>query len=264
MDKKQICTSACSIIREVSDYILKEFSTFHSEAIETKARNHLVSYVDKQAEKMLVEQLQNLVPDSGFLVEEGTIEASSRELRWIIDPLDGTTNFMHHLPFYCISVALQLNEVTIIGIIHEVNRNETFYSFGDQKAYLNGRIIEVSSATKLEDTIIATGFPYYDYSILDAYLEVLKHLVLNTRGVRRFGSAAMDLAYVACGRFDAYFEHSLSAWDVAAGAFIVEQAGGVVSDFNGTDHFLFGRQIIAGNQFIHPVIKELIQEKINV
>lgn len=264
MDKKQICTSACSIIREVSAYILGEFNSFHSEAIETKSRNHLVSYVDKQAEKMLVENLQTLIPDSGFLVEEDTIEQSSKELRWIIDPLDGTTNFMHHLPFYCISVALQINEVTIIGIVHEVNRNESFYSYGGQKAYLNGQIIEASSTPKMEDSIIATGFPYYDYSILDPYLQVLKHLVLNTRGVRRFGSAAMDLAYVACGRFDGYFEHSLSPWDVAAGAFIVEQAGGRVSDFNGSDQYVFGRQIIAGNQFIHPVLKELIQNKINV
>ncbi len=200
------------------------------------------------------------MPEASFLAEEGTVAAEARSWQWIIDPLDGTTNFLHGLPFFSISLALQYEGETVLGVVHEANRQETFYSWkGAAGCFLNKKIITVSPTAALADSLLATGFPYYDFEKMQAYMLVLQDLMQDTRGLRRFGSAALDLAYVACGRFDGYFEYSLSPWDVAAGAFLVQQAGGRVSDFAGGNNYIHGREILAGNSALFETLLKRVR-----
>lgn len=240
-----LCHDVVELCREVGIFIKMEEHKVHQEDIETKSKNSLVSYVDKTAEERLVKDLTLFLPEAGFIAEEGTSDKVGDVYNWIIDPLDGTTNFLHGVPTYSVSVALKRNDTIVIGVVYEVNRDECFYAWEGSEAFLNGNRIEVSSTSKLEDSLLATGFPYYDYQHLNNYFELLKELAQNTRGVRRIGSAAVDLVYMACGRFDAFFEYSLHAWDVAAGAFIAQQAGATVTDFKGGNDWLFGKEIIA-------------------
>ena len=256
MNIENICLKACEEINDISNFLKAELGKVATTSIEIKERNHLVSYVDKQSEQLLIDSLSKIVPQAAFLVEEATVAHEKKGWQWIIDPLDGTTNFLHSLPFFSISVALQHQGKTVLGIVHSIMQNELFYSFGQQKAFMNNQRIQVSPTSLLEDALLATGFPYYDFEHIDAYLAMIKPLMLKTRGLRRFGSAALDLAYVACGRFDGYFEYSLSPWDVAAGAFIVQQAGGQVGDFSNGNNYIFGKEIVAGNPNIYNYLIE--------
>lgn len=250
-DFKDICIQAKSIIEKTGEFIQQELGKVSASEVETKALNSLVSYVDKTAEEQLVAGLSQLLPEAVFLTEEATVKSAEGHYRWIIDPLDGTTNFLHQLPFFSISVALQQAGQTVVGIVLEVNRKECFYAWKDGGAFLNGHSIRTREITDFSESLIATGFPYYDYSRQQEFLKVLEHFMNTTRGIRRFGSAALDLAYVACGRFDLFFEYSLNAWDVAAGAFLVKEAGGKVSDFAGGSQYLFGREILASAKGLH-------------
>lgn len=257
---ENLCTASCKIIQEVGDFIKGELGKVSEQAIEKKYLNNLVSYVDKTAENRLVSGFKELLPEAGFIAEEGASTNEENDYRWIIDPLDGTTNFLHQLPFFAISVALQYKKETVLGIVYEVSRQELFYAWKDGGAFLNGKSIQVSATNDMKDALLATGFPYYDFEHIDNYLAMIKPLMLHTRGLRRMGSAALDLVYVASGRFDAYFEYSLSPWDVAAGALIVQEAGGKVGDFSGGDNYLFGREIVAGNPSIYSgIIQRTLQ-----
>lgn len=247
-----ICCKTCDIAIEVAKFIKDQAGKLHTEDIEMKAFNNLVSYVDKTAEKMIIERLQSLIPNAAFLAEENSVSNIEADYRWVIDPLDGTTNFIHQLPFYAISIALQENEDLILGVILEVRSGDLFYAWKDGGAYLNAKPIKVSSSTQLNECLVATGFPYYKYDFLDAYLRCFRHFMLTTRGVRRIGSAALDLAYVACGRFDFFFEYSLQKWDIAAGIVIVKEAGGTITDLIGTDQYYQNGCIIASNTGVHP------------
>lgn len=246
---------ACQIIFETGKFIKQQQIT--AADVEVKSKNSFVSFVDKEAEKMLVSGLRKLLPESGFLTEEETVKLSSKPFTWIIDPLDGTTNFIHQIPCYSISVALMHENQLVLGIVYEINLNEMFYAFKKGGAFLNDKKITVSNTNLLENALIATGFPYYDYTKEEEYMLLFKDLMKATRGLRRLGSAAVDLVYTACGRFDVFYEYSLNPWDVAAGAFIVQQAGGRVVDFSGGNDFLFGKEIIASNPF---VFEEFIQK----
>ncbi len=234
-------------IASVASFIRNELEQVNPQDIETKSLNSLVSYVDKNAEIQLVKKLEKIVPQATFLTEEETIAQQEGDYRWIIDPLDGTTNFLHQLPFFSISVALEHKGEIISGVVYEVMRKECFYAWKDGGAFLNQKKITVSKRSQIEDTLIATGFPYYDYRGVESYFKALEFFIKNTRGVRRFGSAALDLAYVACGRFDAYYEYSLNAWDVAAGVILVKEAGGKLSDFQGGNNYIFGKEMIAAS-----------------
>jgi len=256
---ESLCHKSCAVVREVGQFLKQELGKVGAEAIETKSLNSLVSYVDKKAEEQLVKGLGALLPNATFLTEEETVEQKDGEFQWIIDPLDGTTNFLHQLPFFSISVALRHHDETVIGIVLEVNRDECFYAWKGGGSFLNDKKISVSDSKTLGDTLIATGFPYYDYERVEPFVETLKFFMKNTRGIRRFGSAALDLAYVACGRFDAFYEYSLNAWDVAGGAFIVQEAGGIVEDFKGGSDYLFGKEIIA----VNPNIRAAFFQSIN-
>jgi myo-inositol-1(or 4)-monophosphatase len=259
MNYENINKKAIEIIKETGAFIRKEAQQFSIDQIEVKGLHNFVSYVDKSAEERLVNQLHKLIPEAGFITEEGTASSNGESLRWVIDPLDGTTNFIHGLPAYSISVALMDGENSSMGIVYEINLDECFYSWGDGNSWLNGKKISVSKAASLKDALIATGFPYYDFHKMRAYLDSLEYLMQNTHGARRIGSAAVDLAYVACGRFEAFYEYSLKPWDVAAGAFIVQQAGGKVCDFKGGNNYIFGEELIAANSLIYSEFLSIVQ-----
>lgn len=256
---RALCLDAKEIIIRVGEFIRREKGKVTRGEIETKSLNSLVSYVDKAAEEHLVKELGKLLPEAVFLTEEETVKTQRGELQWIIDPLDGTTNFLHSLPIFSVSVALQQNQETVMGIVYEVNQHECFYAWKGGGAFLNGESISVSKTPTLADSLVATGFPYYDYDKVPGYLHMLSEMMTKTRGVRRFGSAAVDLAYVACGRFDAFFEYSLNVWDVAAGAFIIQEAGGKVTDFRGGNDFMYGREIVAASSAVEKEFFNYIQ-----
>ena len=247
MDYKKLCFQVQDIARETGSFILEEGKKITVSDIEFKGITSLVTYVDKTAEARIVAALKKLITDSGFVAEEGTADSNNERFTWIIDPLDGTTNFIHGIAPHSVSIALKEDENIVLGVVYEVKSAEIFYAWKDSPAYLNGQEIKVSSNSKPENALIATGFPYYDFDRVDDYIAAMKELMKTTRGLRRLGSAAIDLAYVAAGRFDAFFEHALHAWDVAAGVFIIQQAGGKITDFNGGNNWLFGGEIIASS-----------------
>jgi myo-inositol-1(or 4)-monophosphatase len=254
-----ICEKTCSVARRAGDFIARERKGFQSSMIEYKGLHDLVSYVDKQAEQMIVAALRDLIPEAGFIAEEGTASSDEEAYKWIIDPLDGTTNFIQGIPVFSVSIALMHEKEMLIGVIYEVGQKECFYAWKGGGAYLNGVPIEVSKTTNIHHCLLATGFPYSEFDQLDNYIDFLKWTMRNSRGVRRIGSAAVDLAYTACGRFDAFWEYDLKPWDVAAGALLVMEAGGSISDFIGGDNYLFGKTLIASN----GKIDRLLIEKMN-
>lgn len=263
VDLKNTMSHVIEVCKEVADFIYTESNNFDRSRIEQKTSfNNLVSYVDKEAEQRLVRVLQRVLPEAGFITEEGTVEQSrSNEYNWIIDPLDGTTNFLHGLPIYSISVGLTRNDTPVLGVVYHVVRNECFHAIEDDNAYCNGRVIKVSNIPSLEGSLLATGFPYYHSEKKDQYLEIIKDFLEKSHGIRRLGSAAIDLAYVACGRLEGYFEYNLNAWDVAAGILLVKQAGGKVTDFKGGDNCLFGGELCSANGHMHEEMLAVVQRR---
>jgi myo-inositol-1(or 4)-monophosphatase len=260
MDLKTICQNACLIAAEAGNFIRTERQHFQANSVEVKSFNQLVSYVDKTAEEILVKGLSAALPEAGFITEEETIATQNKEWMWVIDPLDGTTNFIHNLPVYSVSIGLLKNNKPIMGIVYEVNKDEMFYAWNGGGAFLNGQPISVKTNADLGKSLLATGFPYYDYQQMDAYLDTLKYFMKNTQGMRRMGSAAIDLAYTACGRFDAFFEYGLSPWDVAGGICLIEEAGGVIADFEGGNNALFGRSIMGSSKALFPAFSKVIKD----
>lgn len=250
MNLENIMQDAIALTKICGDFIQSEAKKLGSFAIEEKGLHDLVSHVDRQAEQQLIKGLKALLPGSGVLAEESGSALEAR-FNWIIDPLDGTTNFLHGIPVYAISIALKEYDELILGIVLELGRNECFYARRGAPAFLNGNEISVSSKRELGQSLLATGFPYHDFSRMQPYLRLFDQLMRDTRGIRRLGSAAADLAYVACGRFEAFYEYGLHPWDVAAGIFLVQQAGGRVSTFDGGENALFGPDIVASNGHVH-------------
>jgi len=259
MQLRALTNAVESLSREVGTFIRTEQEKISEHKVDTKALNSLVTYVDKEAELRIVNGLKSLLPEAGFIAEEQTEALSNTEYTWIVDPLDGTTNYIHGIPTFATSIALAKGEELLLGVVYEINQDECFSASKDNGAFLNGKQISVSKKEKLSDTLLATGFPYYNFSRRDAYIKVLNQLFESCRGLRRIGSAAVDLCYTACGRFDGYFEYSLQPWDIAAGALIVKEAGGTVSDFNGGNTFLNGEEILAASANIYPQLLELIK-----
>jgi Archaeal fructose-1,6-bisphosphatase and related enzymes of inositol monophosphatase family len=260
IDLKYICTEIENAAREASAFILKESQGFDINRTEKKGLNDFVSYVDKGSEKMLVEKLSSLLPDAGFITEEGTSKKVGLKYCWVIDPLDGTTNFLHSFHPYAISIALKEYDEVIAGVVYEVSGNESFTAWKGGGAWLNGSKIHVSKTARLADSLVATGFPYSDFSGIDTYMKCLAHFCKHTHGIRRLGSAAIDLSYVACGRFDAFYEYGLHEWDIAAGMLLVREAGGRVSDFSGNDKNLTGVEFIAANSVVFAEILEIVSK----
>ena len=261
MDLSALTEEVISIARLAGEFIRGEALNFNREKIEYKGLHDMVSYVDKTAEKNLVRALKILLPEAGFITEEKTNTVLKDEYNWIIDPLDGTTNFVHGVPTFSISIALQRKQELILGVVYEINRDECFSAWKNGGAYLNGKKIFVSKAMTIENTLLATGFPFYEFSKLEPYLNVMRILMQKCHGLRRIGSAAIDLAYVACGRFDGYFEYNLNSYDVAAGIVLVKEAGGEIFDFKGGNNSIDRREIIATNGNISSELLDIIKRE---
>ena len=251
-----------ALCRETAVFIRTEAANFDRSKIQLKGTHDLVSYVDQETERRLVAGLREMLPTAGFITEEGTAgpPTDAAEFTWIIDPLDGTTNFVHGLPCYSISVALLHGTELVAGVVHEVNRDESFRAAKGAGAFCNELPIHVSDVPLLDSGLIATGFPYSHFGQLETYLKVLGNFMERSHGVRRFGSAAVDLAYVAAGRFEGFFEFNLNSYDVAAGILLVREAGGRVTAFLDEGEPVFGREVVASNGLIHEQMQAAIQE----
>lgn len=231
--------------------------------IREKGFHDLVTDADIEAEKAVLGRIKESFPDDSILAEESASDAALTDERtWIVDPIDGTTNFAHDFPIYCVSVALWEKKRPLVGVVVEVNRGEVFSAVRGEGAWLNDQPIQVANTQAVKNGFISTGFPYNDLSLVDPYLQLLKELMRDLQGIRRPGAASFDLCCVACGRFDAFFEYALNIWDVAAAALIIREAGGIVTDWNGGDNWPFGQRIVAGNQHIHGYLLENIQRMI--
>ncbi|GAB3877963.1 inositol monophosphatase family protein [Hymenobacter segetis] len=260
LDFTQLSHDLAALCRTTAEFIREEAATFDRAKIEHKGVHDLVSYVDQETERRLVAGLRQLLPEAGFITEEGTAgpDAHTEEFVWIIDPLDGTTNFVHGLPVYCISVALTQHRELVVGVVHEVGRDESFRAVRGGGAFCNDQPIRVTDVAELNSSLIATGFPYKDFGKMDAFLQILGAFFTRSHGVRRLGSAAADLAYVAAGRCEGFFEFNLNSYDVAAGILLVREAGGHVTQFLTDGDPLFGREIVASNQLIHAEMQATI------
>jgi myo-inositol-1(or 4)-monophosphatase len=247
------------ISRQAGDFIRTQVGLVQSGDIIEKDRNSLVSYVDKTAEKMLVEGLSTLVPGAGFVTEEDTIVNTRAEYTWVIDPLDGTTNFLQEIPVFSVSVALAHHSEPVLGCVIDIMQRQAFYAWRGGGAWLDEKSIRTSHKSELSEAIIATGFPYYAPDNMARLTDIFMHFITHARGVRRLGSAALDLAYTACGRFDAFYETTLNSWDIAAGVILIREAGGIVTDFSGGDKFVSTAQLVASNGFLHEKILQMLR-----
>ena len=256
---KELTERVALLSKEIAGFIRAESPSFTEASVESKSLNNLVSYVDKQAEQRFVDGLRDLLPEAGFIAEEGTGEMVEG-INWVIDPLDGTTNFVHGVPCYCTSVALIKDGEIQLGVVLEVNRDECFAAYRGGGTTMNGKAVNVSTRASLQDSLLATGFPYDDFGFESEYMDLLRELMHRTRGIRRLGSAAADLAYVACGRFEAFYEYGLNSWDVAAGVILVREAGGKVSGFHPSKDPVFDEEIVASNSAIHDELLEVIEK----
>ncbi|MDX2172259.1 MAG: inositol monophosphatase family protein [Bacteroidota bacterium] len=254
----ELLPKVISLSKTVGEFIRTEKKNFSSEKIEVKGLNDLVSYVDKTSEQKIVNILSELLPEAGFIVEENT-RSERKEYNWIVDPLDGTTNFIHGVSTYAVSIALEFNSEILLGVVYEVSRDECFYALKNGGAFLNEQPIKVTETALLKDSLIATGFPVYNFDRIQPFFKTLEYFLRNTHGARRIGAAAVDLCYVACGRVDAFFEYNLSPWDLAAGALIVKEAGGKISDFSGGNNWLFGKELIASNANIYNAVTSIVK-----
>lgn len=232
----------------------------HESMAEIKTENNLVTYVDKESERRFVEGLSKILPEAGFVAEEGTGVRNLSGLNWVIDPLDGTTNYVHGVKVWCTSIGLCLDHKPLAGVIYDPNAGEMFSAWQGGGAWLNGQRIFTSGIESMAISLIATGFPYDDFGREEQYIGLFRALMKRTRGIRRLGSAALDMAWTAAGRFEAFYEYGLNPWDVAAGTIIVREAGGTVTQFHGGDDPVFGDDMISSNGKIHNELISVIQD----
>lgn len=246
------------IAMETAEFLLLQRKSFDPKKVETKRAHDYVSYVDKQSEKRLVEQLHALLPEAGFITEEGSAVMKGEPYCWVIDPLDGTTNFIHgHAP-YCVSIALRNRQETLLGVVCECTHNELFWANKESKAYLNGQVIHSSAVKSLDNAFVQLGLPYDAESYRSFLLKLMQRLYGHVGGIRVCGSAAAETCYVAMGRFDARMEAFLGPWDIAAGTLILEKAGGLTTDFGGGDNYHSGHTVLSSNALIHQQLLQLI------
>ena len=275
MNLEKICKATTEAVKKAGEYILEQHHNSASREIEQKGEHDFVTIVDKTAEKILVTELAKILPEAGFIAEEGTnIEKGTNNenrtnsekgatFNWVIDPIDGTTNFIHGAFPFAVSVGLIEDKLPIAGVILELGFNECFYAWKGGGAFMNGKPIHVSQTKTLNNSLVATGFPYTDFSKLEGFMVTMDWFMKNSRGLRRLGSAATDIAWVACGRYDGFYEYGLKAWDVAAGIIILQEAGGKCADFSGNGNYLFGGELICSNGLNHNefinVIKDIMK-----
>ena len=244
--------------RQAGSIIIRHLNQLEMLEVVEKGRNEFVSQVDRLAEDAIIEVIRDYHPDHSILAEESG-ETGNHEYQWIIDPLDGTTNYLHGFPVFCVSIAVAHEGQIEHGVVYDPLRQEVFTASRGQGAHLDGRRIRVSKRTRMSQSLIATGFPYrMNKQFIDDYLAMLKTVIEDSAGVRRPGSAALDLCYVAAGRVDGFWEIGLNVWDIAAGALMIREAGGRISDYRGTDKYLENGNVVAGNPRIYAALSKLL------
>lgn len=250
-------TIAVKAARRAGGVINRATRDLDALTVTRKQHNDFVTEVDKAAEAAIIETLLDAYPNHAILAEESGAQGDS-EFLWIIDPLDGTTNFLHGFPQYAVSIALEHNGTLSQAVIYDPGRNDLFTASRGGGAFLNDRRLRVSKRKQLDDALIGTGFPFRDFTHLDAYMAMFRDMVQKTAGVRRPGSAALDLAYTAAGRLDGFWEIGLSKWDIAAGCLLIQESGGLVSDFSGNEKHMESGNIVAGNpKIFHQLLQTL-------
>jgi myo-inositol-1(or 4)-monophosphatase len=246
--------------RMAGAHIVANLGKLRSDEIDSKQAADFVTRVDRESEDMIVRLIKDSFPGHSFLAEESHHERDSGGYRWIIDPLDGTTNFIHQYPVFAVSIALQHESEIIVGVVFDPLRNEMFSAVKGGGAQLNGKPISVSGRSDRQSALVATGFPFRRKELLDDYLRLFRAVLIKVSDIRRAGSAALDLVHVASGRCDAFFELGLSPWDIAAGSLIIKEAGGLVTDFKGGEDYLESGNIVAGTPEIHRVLLTEVKE----
>lgn len=260
MDYRKMCFGAMEVVKKAAAYVRERHENRMDLNIEEKGKQNFVTEVDKEAELILVRGLTDLLPEAGFIAEEGTSNKKGDTYNWVIDPVDGTTNFIHGVFPFAISVGLSENDEVVAGIVYEFGLKEYFYAWKGGGAWLNGMAIKVSEVSTINRSLIATGFPYTNFTFLAQFMNSMDYFMKNSHGLRRLGSAATDIAYVACGRYDGFYEYGLHPWDIAAGLLLVKEAGGKVADFNGHNNPLFSENIICSNSENHSEFQETVQK----
>lgn len=236
------------------------FGRLDRRSVDEKAKNDFVTAVDLASEERIKEHIKRHFPDHSFLAEESGEETHASPYRWVIDPLDGTTNYIQGFPVFCVSIALLEEGEVVLGVIYDPNLNDLYWAVKGGGAYKDGEPIHVTDRESLEGAFLATGFPFRAKDVLDPYLETFKEVFLKAKGVRRAGSAALDLAYVARGVFDGFFEFGLSSWDLAAGSILIREAGGVITDFGGGNRFLESGNAVAGTPGVHSHLLSIVRK----
>jgi myo-inositol-1(or 4)-monophosphatase len=227
--------------------------------VRSKRQNDFVTRVDTAAEEAIIDVVRKAYPDHAILAEESGAAEGQAEYQWIIDPLDGTTNFIHGFPQYGVSIGIRHRGVLAHGVVYDPNRNELFTASKGGGAFLNDRRMRVSKCLRLGDALVGTGFPFRELTRIDRYTGQMKNMMEKSAGVRRAGAAALDLAYVACGRLDAFWEMGLSPWDMAAGALLIQEAGGLVGDLNGDDGYMESGEIACATPKVYPALLESLR-----
>ncbi|WP_308388621.1 inositol monophosphatase family protein [Acidithiobacillus sp. AMEEHan] len=256
-----ILVTAIRAARKAGDIISRSIDRVNEVRVANKGPHDFVTEIDQRAEAAIVEIIQRAYPEHGILAEEGT-RVEAEEYEWIIDPLDGTTNFIHAVPSLAVSIGVRRHGRMEHAVVYDPLRNELFTASRGGGAHLNDRRLRVSQRKELDDSLIATGFPFRDFSYLDHYLSIFKNLLQRTAGLRRAGSAALDLAYVAAGRYDGFWEFHLKPWDIAAGTLLIQEAGGLATDFHGEQNFFESGNIVGGNLRIHALLLQQIQKEL--
>jgi myo-inositol-1(or 4)-monophosphatase len=253
--------TAVKAARKAGAIIQRGASDLDRLTVRRKRHNDFVSEIDHAAEEAIIGILREAYPAHGFHAEESGKDRAKAEYVWVIDPLDGTTNFLHGFPQYCVSIALMHKGAAQQAVVYDPNRNELFTASRGSGAYLNERRIRASRVESLKDALIGTGFPFREVGHLDIYLAMFRHLTQHCSGIRRPGAAALDLAYVAAGRLDGFWEIGLSPWDMAAGSLLVREAGGLISDLDGEDRFLESGRVVAANAKVFGALLKALQVK---
>lgn len=246
--------------RDAGKVIMRAFERLDTIKTTEKQHNDFVTNIDQQAEQIIVEAIRKAYPNHAILAEEsGASEAGNNDITWIIDPIDGTANFIHGFPQFAVSIAIKNKERIEHGLIYDPVKQEVFTASHGEGAQLNNRRLRVSTRSELHGSLIGTGFPFRELSKLDPYLKILKILMTQAGGIRRAGAATLDLAYVAAGRLDGFWEFGLSPWDIAAGALMVKEAGGLVSDDQGGEEYLTTGNIVAGNMKLFKTLLQTVK-----
>lgn len=259
--KDEFLNTAIRAAKLAGQFILDNLGRISKNEVDIKKASDFVTRVDKESEKIIIDSIKESFPDHFFLAEESVKEDKTEEYRWIIDPLDGTTNYIHQYPVFSVSIAQEYKREVILGVIYDPLREELFTAEKGKGAFLNKQPIKVSEVSSLKDSLITTGFPFRRKELIDLYLNLFQNVFLKVSDLRRAGSAALDLAYLACGRCEGFFEIGLSPWDIAAGEILIKEAGGVITDFGGGNEHLSTGNVVAGIPIIHG---ELLREIKNV